>query len=292
MALRVPTLADGFIFTESPRWRDGRLWFVDMHDRRVLTVDLAGRVTTIVEIDGDDPSGLGWLPDGRLLVVSMEHQRLLRVEADGTVAVHADLSPIARGTVNDMIVTDDGTAYVGDMGYRLHTGEGNPLDGQTLRVDPDGSVSVAAAGMRAPNGHVLTADESTLIVAESAGMCLTAFDRSPDGRLTNRRVYAELTPSDPAVRHAPPDGICLDAEGASWVADPIGRRLLRVLEGGAVTDVVGFGTEMPVACALGGVQRTKLFVCAAADWRRSAIDHQRTARIATIDVDVPGAGKP
>ena len=65
---------------------------------------------------------------------------------------------------------------------------------------------------------------------------------------------------------APPDGICLDAEGAVWVADPIGARVFRVREGGEVTDSIGFDDVIPVACVLGGDDRRTLFMCVAADW--------------------------
>lgn len=290
MALHAPTVAEGFLFTESPRWHDGSLWFVDMHDRRVVRLS-AGGVETVAVIDGDEPSGLGWLPDGRLLVVSMERQQLLRQEPDGALVVHADLSALSRGTLNDMIVAADGAAYVGDMGYRLH-GSVDPNNGQTLLVSPSGEVTVAADHLRAPNGHVLTPDERTLIVGESAGGCLTAFDRADDGTLSNRRTFAVLTPSDPAVGFAPPDGICLDAHGAVWVADPYGKRVLRVVDGGAVTDVIGFGDEMPVACVLGGEGRRTLYICAGESWRPEDLRGRRTARVAALAVDVPGAGKP
>ena len=104
--------------------------------------------TTVVTVAHDEPSGLGWLADGRLLVVAMETQRLLRLEEDGTVVEHADLSHIARGSINDMIVAADGTAYVGDMGSRIHDPSSPRVAGQTIRVDPDGTVSCAADDLR------------------------------------------------------------------------------------------------------------------------------------------------
>lgn len=290
MALATQVLADGFVFTEGPRWHDGRLWCSDMHGHRVVAIDPDGTVETITAVEEDEPSGLGWLPDGRLLIVSMERQWLLRLEPDGTLARHADLSDRARGSLNDMIVAADGTAYVGDMGSRIHEG-GERRPGQTFVVSPDGALSMAADDLESPNGHVLTPDERTLIVAESGGMRLTAFDRAEDGTLSNRRTYAELVPSDPAVPVSPPDGICLDADGAVWVADPIGRRVLRVLPGGAVTDVVGF-TDVPVACALGGADRRTLYICVAPDWRRDALAGTHGGRVVAVPVTVSGAGKP
>jgi len=291
VALRTQVLAEGLVFTEGPRWHRGRLWCSDMHDHRIVAVDTAGAVETIATLEGDEPSGLGWLPDGRLLVVSMERQWVMRLETDGTLVCHADLSGPSRGSLNDMIVADDGTAYVGDMGGRIHGGTAlGP--GQVFAVRPDGSYAVAQDEMAAPNGLVLSPDERTLMVAESAGLCVTAFDRADDGTLHNRRTFAQLVPSDPVARVSAPDGICMDAEGAVWVADPVGRRVLRVRDGGGTTDIVGIPDLVPVACVLGGADRRTLYVCAAATWHRNELVGTRTGQILQILVTVPGAGKP
>jgi sugar lactone lactonase YvrE len=288
----VRTVLDDLVFGEGPRWHDDRLWFSDMHDHRVVATTVDGDATTVAKVTDDEPSGLGWLPDGRLLVVAMETQRLLRVEADGTIAVHADLSSAARGSLNDMIVATDGTAYLGDMGVRIHDLGAERRAGQTFRVAPDGSWECAADDLQSPNGHILTDDGRTLIVAESGGMRITAFTVREDGTLTDRRTYAELTPERDDVPVAPPDGICLDAEGAVWVADPIGARVFRVREGGEVTDSIAFHDVIPVACVLGGADRRTLLMCVAADWKRDALAGRRTGRIDACEVDVPGAGRP
>lgn len=285
------TVLDGLWFGEGPRWHDERLWFSDMHGHRVVSTDLSGSSRIEAEITDDEPSGLGWLPDGRLLVVAMETQQLRRVETDGSVSLHADLSTVARGSLNDMIVATDGTAYIGDMGQRIHEpGERQP--GQTIAVRPDGSWFCAADGLESPNGHILTPDESTLLIAESAAFRITAFTRGDDGTLSDRRVFAELQPSNPEIPVAPPDGICLDADGAVWVADPIGARVFRVLPGGETTDEFTFDGLIPVACVLGGPDRRTLLVCAAADWKRDVVMQSPTGRILALDVEIPGAGRP
>lgn len=294
------TLVDGLWFGEGPRWHDGSLFFSDMHGHRVVRVDLdadgtSARAGTVVEMHDDEPSGLGWLPDGRLLVVAMETGRLRRLERDGTLVEHADLSGLARGSINDMIVAADGTAYVGDMGARIHDPSAARRPGQTIMVRPDGTVSCAADDLSSPNGHILTDDGRTLIVAESGGSRLTAFDVGADGSLSGRRTYADLVPSAtgrPGVTVAPPDGICLDAEGAVWVADPIGARVFRVREGGEVTDEHVFADVIPVACVLGGADRRTLLVCVAADWKRDVVRQRATGRIDAFSVAVPGAGRP
>jgi sugar lactone lactonase YvrE len=288
----VRTVLDDLVFTEGPRWHDGRLWCSDMHDHRVISTALDGDADTVVRVDDDEPSGLGWLPDGRLLVVAMETQRLLRVEPDGELAVHADLSSAARGSLNDMIVAADGTAYIGDMGVRIHELGSERRAGQTFRVAPDGTWECAADDLQSPNGHILTDDGRTLIVAESGGGRLTAFTVQADGTLSDRRTFAELAPERDDVQFAPPDGICLDADGAVWVADPLGARVFRVREGGEVTDTVRFSDAIPVACVLGGPDRRTVLMCVAADWKRDALVGTRTGRIVAADVDVPGAGRP
>jgi sugar lactone lactonase YvrE len=288
----VRTVLDGLYFGEGPRWHDGALWFSDMHDHRVVRTALDGTASTIATVVHDEPSGLGWLPDGRLLVVAMETQRLLRVEHDGSIVEHADLSSLARGSINDMIVAADGTAYVGDMGARIHDPSSPRVPGQTIRVDPDGAVSCAADDLRSPNGHILTDDGRTLIVAESGGSCLTAFTVAPDGSLFDKRTFAELRPTKPGVPVAPPDGICLDREGAVWVADPINAVVTRVLEGGTVTDTVTFDGVIPIACVLGGPDRRTLLMCVAGDWKRDEVMKARRGRIDALEVAVPGAGRP
>ncbi len=182
----VRTILDGFLFGEGPRWHDGELWFNDIHGHQVRRTTVDGRASVVADIPQDEPSGLGWLPDGRLLVVAMDTQKLLRIEPDDTVAEHADLSPLARGSINDMIVAD----------------------------------------------------------------------------------------------------------GAVWVADPLGARVFRVLEGGEVTDSIEFADVIPVACVLGGDDRRTLLMCVAGDWHRDVVKRAPTARIDACEVDVPGAGRP
>lgn len=285
------TVVEGLVFGEGPRWHEGALWFSDIHGGAVHRV-AGGEDAVVVAID-EQPSGLGWLPDGSLVVVAMGTSRLLRLGETGGLVLHADLTPFVRGVPNDMIVRSDGTAFVGDMGARIFDEEpDHSVPGQLLVVSPEGRVAVARDGLRAPNGMVLTDDERTLILAESGGLRLLGFSVAPDGSLGDEWVFAELHPSDPAARVSAPDGICLDAEGAIWVADPVGRRVLRVLDGGAVTDEVHLADLTPVACVLGGPDRRTLFVCAAQGWRRHDVLANPSGRILAFDVPVPGAGAP
>jgi sugar lactone lactonase YvrE len=276
---------NGFAFLEGPRWHDGRLWFSDMHARRVYAASEDGALEAIARVP-ECPSGLGWLPDGRLLVVSMEDRKLLRREPDGALATHADLSAIATHHCNDMVVDPRGRAYVGNFGYDLHTQQ-KPRTAKLALVQPDGAVSVAASGLEFPNGAVITPDGRTLIVGESFGRRLTAFDIEPaTGALSRRRVWAQLAGG------ALPDGICLDAEGAIWAASPMTREVLRVHEGGRVSQRVACGERLAIACMLGGADRRTLFVLTSTAIEPDACRRSRGARVERVRVDVPGAGLP
>lgn len=274
-------LIDGLYFPEAPRWHEGRLWFSDFYAHEVVAVDLEGRRETIVEVP-QMPSGLGFLPDGRLLVVSMVDRRLLRLDAEGLTEV-ADLSQLATFHCNDMVVDDEGRAYVGNFGFDNRSGQ-PPTPTVLIRVDPDGAVSVAADDLLFPNGSVITPDARTLIVGETYGGRLTAWDRADDGSLSNRRVWADLTP------HVP-DGICLDAEGAIWSADPRHNAVIRVREGGEVVERISTGDRGAFACMLGGDDGRTLFVCTATGSGPAAAEEAH-GRIEHTRVDVPGAGLP
>ena len=184
--MQIDTLVDGLVFPEGPRWRDGTLWFSDIWDDRVARVSPDGNCVTVTRLE--QPSGLGWLPDGRLLVVAMRARKVMRLEPTGDLVVHADLSAFADWPCNDMVVADDGTAYVGHFGWDRQHGTTQPRAASVLRVQPNGAVDVAADDMLFPNGMAITPDGSTLIVAESSGSRVTAFDRGADGSLRNRRT--------------------------------------------------------------------------------------------------------
>jgi len=274
-------LLKGLIFPEGPRWHDGKLWFSDMHAHTVCTVDLNGRQQVVTEVAAW-PSGLGWLHDGRLLIVSMTDRKLLRLEG-GQLKVHADISGLASFHCNDMVVDGVGRAYVGNFGYDLLS-DAPKKPAELVMVKPDGSARVVADGLDFPNGTVVTPDGKTLIVGESMGHRLTAFDVAGDGGLSNRRLFADLG-------EGVPDGIALDAENAIWVASPLNKELLRVKQGGAVTDRLKCDS-MPIACALGGASRKTLFVLFADSIHPEECRERKSSRIDTMQVAVAGTGWP
>jgi sugar lactone lactonase YvrE len=280
--LRSERLLGGLAFAEGPRWHVDRLWFSDMHRQEVVAVDLEGERETIVTVP-NDPSGLGWTADGQLLVVSMRDRRLLRLEPDGSLAQVADLSGLATFHCNDMVVDAKGRAYVGNFGWDLHGG-GTPRGAALVLVTPDGRVRTVAEDLEFPNGTVITDDGGTLIVGETMGRRLTAFDVEPDGSLSRRRTFAQL-------ETVLPDGICLDAEGGIWVASPISHGCFRVLEGGEITHKIEVERQA-FACMLGGPERRHLFVCTAGSSVPQECASNLDGCIEIVGVDVPGAGLP
>jgi sugar lactone lactonase YvrE len=229
------------------------------------------------------PSGLGWLPDGRLLVVSMADRRVLCLESDGSLTTYADLSTVADFDCNDMVVDGRGHAYVGNFGFDLHARQ-TPRPAALALVRLDRSVSTAARDLQFPNGTVVTPDGATLIVAESFGRRLTAFDIAVDGSLSRRRVWADL-------EGGVPDGMCLDAEGAVWYADPRADRCIRVAEGGGVLQTVDTDRGA-YACMLGGPDGKTLFILVASTSDPDESVTRRSGQVLAVDVPVRGAGWP
>jgi sugar lactone lactonase YvrE len=276
-------LLEGLVFPECPRWHEGKLWFSDMHAYKVQTVDLNGRLETIASV-AERPAGLGFLPDGQLIVVSMRDRRLLRLEADGLREI-ADLSDLANGNLNDMVVDAEGRAYIGNFGYDYDSDPMSLRPTNIVLVTPDGQARSVADGLIFPNGTVISPDGGTLIVAETFAGRLTAFTVASDGSLADRRLFAEL--GGPF-----PDGICLDADGAVWVGSPSTSEFLRVLEGGQVTHRVPVPGKWAVACMLGGDDRRTLFLCTAETTPQDLAKGKSKGWIEALRVDVPGAGRP
>ena len=277
------TLMGGIAFGESPRWHEDRLWFSDWGTQEIVAVDLQGNSEVMVHAATSAPFCIDWLPDGRLLVVSGSEARLRRQEPDGSLVDHANLGGLSRHPWNDIVVDGRGNAYVGNIGFDFPTGEFAP--GTLALVTPDGEARQVADGVAFPNGIVVTPDDSTLILAESYGGRLTAFDIGDDGGLSNRRVWADLD-------GGAPDGICLDAEGAVWYADVPNERCVRVRERSEVLQTIDLDRGC-FACMLGGPDGKTLFMVAR-EWRgmESVTEEGRTGQILATSAPAARAGRP
>jgi sugar lactone lactonase YvrE len=275
-------LMTGLAFPESPRWHDDRLWFSDWGAHEVIAVDLDGKSEVIVRVPSF-PMCIERLPDGRLLIVSASDGLLLRREPDGSLATHADLTALADHKWNDIVVDGRGNAYVNNTGFDFPGGEFAP--GILALVTPDGSARQVAEGVAFPNGMVVTPDNSTLILAESYGNRLTAFDIAADGSLSNGRLWADL-------QGGVPDGICLDAENAIWYGDVPNKRCVRVREGGEELQTIDLDRGC-FACMLGGADKRTLFLMAN-EWigPASMADGSRAGQVLIAEAPAPGVGWP
>src|SRR5690625_1436975 len=289
------TLIEGLSYLECPRWRDGRIWFSDFYTYAVYSAQADG-TDLKKEVDvPQQPSGLGWLPDGRMLVISMRDVRLMRLENDGSLSVHAELTGYVTDHQNDMVVDGRGRAYLGEYGFDL-MGDAPLKHARLLHVDPVGSVNIEDYDMLFPNGMAITND-GTLLVSETFGNRVSAFTIAADGSLTDRRVWAEFeaTPTERELENllgqvvVAPDGCCLDAGGALWVADAVGGRVIRVLEGGTIDQAIDPGTGV-FACMIGGQNHRTLFMCAAPDFQEEARKQEREGRLLAADVEVARDG--
>ncbi|AWK76199.1 gluconolactonase (plasmid) [Rhodococcus oxybenzonivorans] len=291
-------IAAGFTYTEGPRWREGRLWFVDFYTHSVNVVNADGSVERVCTVD-HQPSGLGWLPDGRMLVVSMKDRKILRRETDGSLVEHADISAHCRGYANDMVVAANGQAYVGEFGFDLMGGADHE-HGVVVLVDTDGTSRVAADGLSFPNGMCISPDGKTLYVNELFGNRISRFDIASDGTLGHREDFASFEDlgDEPNVEKRlaactiAPDGQALDAEGAIWIADCVNQRAVRLGEGGVVLDEVSTAPLGVFAVALGGDDGRTLFLSVAPDFDESRRSAAREAKVLATTIDVPHAGRP
>src|SRR5215467_140371 len=274
LAPEVRILATGFAMGESPRWHEDRLWFSDWGAQEIIAVDVHGKSEVVVRTPFALPFCIDWLPDGRLLVVSGREGLLLRREPDGTLRTHADLRGLSPAGWNEIVVDGRGNAYI----------NGGP---GIVLLPSNGSLRQVADGFAFPNGMAITPDNSTLIIAESHGKRLTAFDIAQDGSLSNRRLWADLG-------NGVPDGMCVDADNAGWYADVPNKRCVRVREGGEVLQTVPIDRGC-FACMLGGADRKTLFIVAT-EWRGmeriAEVALARTGQLLTVAAPAPGVGWP
>jgi sugar lactone lactonase YvrE len=275
------TLLTGRGLVESPRWHGDRLYFSDWSAGEVLSVDMAGHSEVVAQVKSL-PLCTDWLPDGRQVIVSSPDGRLLCREPDGSLSMYADLG---QPGWNDIVADGRGNIYVNRAGYNPMAGAGFQ-PGFVFLVTADGSVRQVADDIAFPNGMTVTADNSTLIIADSYRHNLVAFDIGAGGCLANRRIWAHLG-------EGVPDGICSDEQNAVWYADVPNKRCVRVAQGGRVLQAVELDRG-GFACMLGGPGRTTLFIVTAA-WQgmtESEMVAPGSGQVVALDVEVPGAGWP
>lgn len=276
-------LASGIIMGESPRWHGGELWLADWVAGQILVVAADG--TKRVMYEGlAMPFSFDWDGAGRMLVVAGAGKQLLREDGEGQLGLFVDLAPLCDRPWNEIVVDGRGNAYVNSIGFDMMAGE-PPVTGIVALVTPDLVTRQVAEGVEFPNGMAVSPDGSVLVVAESYGRRLTAFDIAGDGNLRNRRAWADLDGDAP-------DGICFDAAGAVWYASVPGKHCVRVAEGGQVLDAIDADRGC-FACILGGGDGRTLHIVAQ-DWNGpgSVAAGGSSGQVLTARVAVPHAGWP
>jgi sugar lactone lactonase YvrE len=270
------------LYLEGPRWHDGKLWFVDSLRQEVLTINTSGNVEKICKINGI-AGGIGFLPGGKLIVTSMFSRQLLKLDND-KLSLFADLSGIAAGTIDDMIIDGKGRLYVGDLGFDLFGAQpAGQNKGQLILVAPKGEAKVVAENLNFPNGIAVSEDEKLLVVAESNGNCLARFEINPDGSLKFQNRFGEI---------GEPDGICFDADGCIWVSLYKEDSFVRINPAGNILDRIPVHGRRAVACVLGGIDRRTLFCISAETSHEDLMKGKSKSRIDAIEVTVKGAGFP
>jgi sugar lactone lactonase YvrE len=284
MKLHTPTeFASGHKFLEGLRWHDGALWASDFFTGEVLTFGSDGDAAPVCRVPGA-PSGLGFLPDGTALVVSQADATVQRIGPDGVLSTYADFSAVAGGPGNDLLVAPDGHAYAGNFGFAI--GAEDPKPTALAHIDPRGTVHRVEGDVLFPNGMALTPD-GQLLLAETFLHRITAYDRAPDGSLSNQRVWAQLPET------FMPDGIALDSAGGVWFGNALttgdDAGFYRVVEGGELTDKVPVTGAQAVACAFGGEDLGTLYMSCNATTLEEFLQGQSKGTIATASVGWTGA---
>ncbi len=284
-ALKPELVVDGYKFPESPRWWDDSLYFSDVYGRKVFRMKADGsNVEEVAHLEGM-PSGLGQLPDGSRVIVELTTRKLWKLPAlGGSLQPFADLTSLSNYWLNDLITARDGFTYTGCYGHDLLAGD-EPAPGTLVLTDPAGNSRIVADGLMMPNGMAISEDGRTLLIAETFGARITAFDRHEDGSLSNRRVWADL----PGTR---PDGLCLDAEGGIWLGSCFTGEFLRVEEGGRITHRLPVPGRWALATYLGGSERRTLYLMSTETDFERVKENDMHGRIEAVEVDVPGVGLP
>ena len=281
---------EGFLFPETPRWHapSSSFFFVDI-DRGQIHQWTPGTAAQLHFQHTDWISGYAINAHNEWTVTSARRRVLMKVKMGDTpdsasTTDVADLSEIALFGINDLLVAPNGVTYVDTLCYNFLAGDSaKPAPSPIVAVMPDGAFKAATQVTSFPNGMALAPNSSTLLVADSLAQCIYAFDIENDGMLSNDRVWA-------AMPGEMPDGVSLDADGGLWVATH--NRVVRVVEGGDITDEVDMGSTRATACMLGGADGKTLLITASDSHDRSIITDNPSGRIFSVNVAVPGNSLP
>ena len=212
----VPELVqEGFIFTEGPvGTADGGLYFSDIRVSKTHYLDPGGKISVFRE-GTNGSNGLALTKDGELLFAEGDGKRISKRNRDGSIVTLTEGPPGAPLLApNDLIPDAKGGIYFTDPGPRPVV-PGRPTYVYYL---PSGAkIPVLVDGMVArPNGLTLTTDGKTLIVDDTIGNTVFAYDVQTDGTLKNKRPFAQLR-DIPAGMESGADGMVLDSQDRVYI---------------------------------------------------------------------------
>ncbi|HJO92696.1 MAG TPA: SMP-30/gluconolactonase/LRE family protein [Victivallales bacterium] len=285
--MKTEVLIDGLVFPECPRWHNNRLWFSNIFADQILSCNMSGDL----KVEFSVPSiGIDWLPDGRLVYVeNNKNKPSIMIKDESSFCKLTELTNISPYLFNDMVISKEGNIYTGNTGCKMDSPENIPseVNAPIAIINEKGEGSIAAENLNFPNGMIITPDTKKLIVAETFASKLSIFDILDNGELENKEIFAELDDK----YH--PDGICLDSEGAVWVAT--NHDCIRVEKGGNITHCIETVGACPLACMLGGEDRKTLFICTIDQLSLDVdlLNELKTGRIEIVNIDTAsGTGMP
>jgi sugar lactone lactonase YvrE len=260
----VELVDDGYGWSEGPQWMPdaGVLLFTDANADAIYQVAARDEVTVFRQPSGY-ANGLAVDSQGRLLAAEQRSRSVTRTESDGRVIPVADkFEGVRLNRPNDIAVRSDGTIYFTDP---LFADFEHELDFRgVFRIAPDGGLTAERKGAttEAPNGVVLSPDETKLYVSDSNADMVWIFDVGPDGSLSEARTF--VTTGDV------PDGMAVDSAGNLFITSHKGIEAFAP-DGGAwgVIPV----PQPPANCAFGGADGRTLYITARSGLYRVSLAH-------------------
>jgi len=250
-------LQDVFKFTEGPvGTADGALYFSDIRANRTYLLARDGKISVARE-NTNGANGLALTRDGDLLAAEGDGKRISRMGKDGrvmTVTDGIDGKPMLAP--NDLIVDAKGGIYFTDPGPRP------VVPGRIVHVYylPPGAKEprIIDDKIARPNGLTVTADGKTLIVDDTLGNTVIAYDIGADGMVTNKRPFAELH-DIPAGQESVADGMALDRDGRVYITTVKGIQVFD--RAGQYLGTIALGRQ-PANLAFAGPDKRTLYITA------------------------------
>ena len=248
---------EGFTFTEGPVGTpDGGLYFSDIRVNRIHRLDAVGKITTLHE-QTNGANGLALNKAGELFAAEGDGKRISMRNRDGALMVLTDnvegkplLAP------NDLILDSKGGIYFTDPGPRPVV-PGRPTYVCYLPAGAKQATMLDGAVGR-PNGLTLTRDGETLIVDDTIGNTVFAYDVQPDGKVKGKRAFTELH-DIPAGKESGADGLALDDLDRVYITTLTGVQVFDAKGGYLGTIKLG---RQPANVAFAGPGRQTLYITA------------------------------